>query len=90
MMEMNKENDTKTKLLRKKELPVEFIKVVIEVIQEHTLFRHRMFEIKLAIRDGSSLLYDLIPSYLSINMGYSGLATANGLENCQLISKRGR
>lgn len=76
--------------LRKKEIPVDFIKVVVEVIQEHSLFRHDMYDLKLAIRDGSSLLYDLLPSYVSINMGYSGLATSSNLQNCQLISKRGR
>lgn len=77
-------------ILRKKEVPVEFIKVVLEVIQEHSSFCHEMNNLKLAIRDGSSILYDLLPSYMSINMGYSGLATTNGIDKCQLICKRGR
>ena len=66
------------------------IKVNIEINEDYHLIKHEMIELKMAIRDGSSLLYDLLPSYLSINMGHSGLATANGIKDCHLISKLGR
>lgn len=76
--------------MHKRDVPVEMIKVVIEIIEDHSLVRHDIFDLKTAIRDGSSLLYDLLPSYLCINMGHSGLATSNNIKNCTLISKQGR
>lgn len=42
------------------------------------------------MRDGSSLLYDLLPAYISINMGHSGLATSSEISNCALIDKLGK
>ena len=71
-------------------MPIEMIKVIIEIIEDHSLVKHDIADLKTAIRDGSSLLYDLLPSYLSINMGHSGLATSNNIKNCNLISKQGR
>jgi len=63
------------------------IKIVIEIIEDKTCIKQDLLEFKTAIRDGSSLLYDLLPSYLCINMGYSGLATSNEISNCHLVSK---
>ena len=53
------------------------IKIVVEIIEDHESIRQDILEMKTEVRDGSSLLYDLLPSYLTINMGHSGLATAN-------------
>ena len=71
-------------------MPIEMIKVIVEIIADQQLVKHDIADLKTAIRDGSSLLYDLLPSYLSINMGHSGLATSNNIKSCNLISKQGR
>ena len=77
-------------LLHKPEQPVEMLKIVVEVIEDHKFIRQDLLDLKTSIRDGSSLLYDLLPSYVCINMGHSGLATANSLSTSHLISKQGR
>ena len=66
------------------------VKIVIEIIEDRANIGYDLLELKTAIRDGSSLLYDLLPSYLSLNMGHSGLATKNNISKCHLVSKQGR
>ena len=89
VLDQQRQGDNSSKL-HKKDMPIEMIKVIIEIIEDHSLVKHDIADLKTAIRDGSSLLYDLLPSYLSINMGHSGLATSNNIKNCNLISKQGR
>ena len=70
--------------------PVEMIKVIVEIIEDQETIQKDLLRIKTSIRDGSCLLYDLLPAYMTINMGYSGLATRQKLKECHLISKQGR
>ena len=65
------------------------VKIVVEIVQDHSCLRQDLLEMKTAIQDGSSLLYDLLPSYVNIYMGKSGLATSHEIGTCQLINKRG-
>ena len=78
------------KTVHKPEAGVEMVKMVIEIIDDFQAIQDALLTIKTEIRDGSSLLYDLLPSHLCINMGYSGLATKNKLNECHLIKKQGR
>lgn len=66
------------------------LKIVIEIQEDHKFVKQDLLDFKTAVRDGSSLLYDLLPTYMSLNLGHSGLATNNSLKNAHLISKRGR
>lgn len=80
----------KKKTVHKPEAPVAMIKVVVEIVEDQQTIQKDLLRVKTAVRDGSSLLYDLLPSYMSINMGHSGLATRTKLSECHLVSKQGR
>lgn len=43
----------------------------------------------MTIRDGTSLLYDIGPLYLSVNLGSSGFTDTNILEEYHLVKKVG-
>ena len=89
MREQQRQQEVQT-LLHPQDVPVEMVKIVIEIIEDRANIGYDLLELKTAIRDGSSLLYDLLPSYLSLNMGHSGLATKNNISKCHLVSKQGR
>lgn len=66
------------------------VKVVFEIIQDQDAIAKDLLRVKSEIRDGSSLLYDLTPSYMGINFGHSGLMTKSKLKDMHLLLKRGR
>lgn len=81
MLDQQRQIDAATRLCPT-DPKIEMLKIVIEVLEDHTVLQKDMLALKTAIKDGSSLLYDLLPTYLSINMGHSGLATSNDIKNC--------
>lgn len=69
--------------------PLAMVKILVEIVEDLTNIEMTLKAVRGAIRDGSSLLYDLMPTYLSINMGQSGLATRFRLTDFHLVVKQG-
>lgn len=68
----------------------EMTKITVEIMQDHDAIERHILKVKTEVRDGSSLLYDLSPSYLGIKYGHSGLMTRSRLSEMTLILKQGR
>jgi hypothetical protein len=64
-------------------------KVLIEIVQETEKLEKQQADVKASINDGSSLLFDILPSYMCFNLGNCGLATKNKLQDCHILSKAG-
>ena len=45
--------------------------------------------LKRQIKDGTSLLYDLSPLYISINLGEVGMSTSKQLKDFHIVKKKG-
>jgi len=64
-------------------------KILMEVVEPKDKLEAKSAQLRADINDGSSLLYDLMPSYVCFNLGQSGLATKNKLSQCRLLQKQG-
>ena len=64
--------------------------LLVEVILDYAMMHSRTATVKAAIIDGSSLLYDLMPSYVGFNLGQSGLATRHRIREFKLVRKQGQ
>lgn len=85
----SKEVSQDSKELRKQVDQIAFTKVLIEIVQETDKLEKQQANIQAAINDGSSLLFDISPSYMCFNLGNCGLATKNKLQNCHILAKTG-
>ena len=65
------------------------IKYTVEIDEDTLIIGKYFLAVRAAIRDGSSLLFDLNPAYMAINLGNSGLATRNKIEDYHFLSKLG-
>jgi hypothetical protein len=65
------------------------VKVSIELSEDLPNIQRALSLVRSEIRDGSSLLFDLVPVYMGICLGRSGLATRNRLDEFHLLEKRG-
>ncbi len=52
---------------------VTVVKVLIEIVDDQVNIDRYLKQLKTQIRDGTSLLYDLQPLYLCLNLGKTGL-----------------
>lgn len=64
-------------------------KILIEIVEQADKLEASSAQLRSQINDGSSLLYDLIPSYLCFNLGLSGMANKAKLSDCKLLQKCG-
>ena len=69
--------------------PVALVKITIELSEDLPNIQRALSLVRSEIRDGSSLLFDLVPVYMGICLGRSGLATRNRLDEFHLLEKRG-
>jgi len=60
-------------------------KILLEVVEEREKLEAKSASLRADINDGSSLLFDLMPSYVCFNLGQSGLASRNKLSECRLL-----
>ena len=74
-------------VVKKPPVPVVMVKIVFEIIQDQADIAKDLLRVKTEIKDGSSLLYDLTPSYMGINFGHSGLMTKCKLTETHLLLK---
>ena len=63
------------------------VKIVFEIVEDHQTIEKDILRVKTEIKDGSSLLYDLTPSYMGINFGHSGLMTRSKLSDTHILLK---
>lgn len=54
-------------------------KILLEIVEEREKLEAKSAALRADINDGSSLLFDLLPSYVCFNLGQGGLATRNKL-----------
>jgi hypothetical protein len=64
-------------------------KVVIEVVADRDVLRQKQAQLRGEVNDGSSLLFDLLPSYVSFNLGSSGFASKSKVADCRMLKKQG-
>lgn len=65
------------------------VKITIELSEDLPNIQRALSLVRAEIRDGSSLLFDLVPVYLGICLGRSGLATRNQLDEFHIVEKVG-
>lgn len=70
--------------------PLAMVKFTVEIAQDNESVERLLLNARIAINDGSSLLFDLSPSYLGIHLGHSGLMTRTRLADMTLMLKQGR
>lgn len=70
--------------------PISMVAYTIEIAEDRDNIKTKMLTVRAAIRDSSSLLYDLLPAYMSMNLGDSGLATRHNMEDFHILFKRGQ
>jgi len=75
--------------LQKPHDPVGLVKVSVELIEDLPNIQRALSLVRSEIRDGSSLLFDLVPVYIGICLGRSGLATRNRIDEFHVVEKRG-
>jgi hypothetical protein len=75
--------------VRKEQDSIVMTKVTIEIIEERSQLEAKFAQLRADVNDGSSLLFDLMPSYICFNLGQSGLGTKNKLSECRLLQKKG-
>eukprot|EP00347_Sterkiella_histriomuscorum_P013376 403364949 len=65
------------------------VKLIIEIIDDQENFDQYFKMLKNQIRDGSCLLYDLDPLYISINLGQTGINSRQLISDYHFIFKKG-
>lgn len=64
-------------------------KILMEIVEEGDRLEAKNAQLRASVNDGSSLLFDLMPSYMSFNLGLSGMATRSKIDDCRLLQKCG-
>ena len=78
-----------TQKVKKAAEEVVMAKILIEIVDDGESLESKSAQLRADINDGSSLLFDLLPAYVSFNLGQSGLASHTKLAECRVLQKQG-
>ena len=87
--EVMKPTSGATSKVKKAVEEVVMAKILIEIVDDGESLESKSAQLRADINDGSSLLFDLLPAYVSFNLGQSGLASHTKLAECRVLQKQG-